>query len=162
MQEIDTLLINGEVNEPLELTRGDLTRIEAAAQVPDMSRLDPKRKGKAVRLAAVLALAQPKPNAAYLTLHSATDDFHASVPLEAVRERGLLIYELDGQALPPSAGGPFRFYIPDFATCHSAEVDECANVKFVDRIELSQAKGFDNRPEDEKQHAALHKSQDHR
>ena len=46
--------------------------------------------------------------------------------------------------------------IPDYAACHSAEVDECANVKFVDRLELSAQPGFDNRPHDDKAHEALH------
>lgn len=150
------LQIDGEVTKPLELSLPDLAAIDAAWQVPDVSRVDPKRKGKAVKLAGLLALANPHPSATYLTLHASADDFHASVPLDSVRERGLLIYEIDGQPLPLSAGGPFRFYIPDFAACHSAEVDECANVKFVDRIELSSSKGLDNRPEDEKQHADLH------
>ena len=59
-------------------------------------------------------------------------------------------------SLPSGAGGPFRFLIPDFAACRTADVDECANVKFVDRIELSQQRGHDNRPADESQHAALH------
>jgi hypothetical protein len=31
-----------------------------------------------------------------------------------------------------------------------------ANVKFVDRIELTADKGFDNRPHDGAEHAALH------
>jgi 2-dehydropantoate 2-reductase len=159
MQEETRLRIDGEVEQPLELSRSELAQIETAAQIPDVSRVDPKRKGKAVLLEALLRAVQPKAAARYLTLHSSLDDFHASVPLAAVRERGLLIYELDGQPLPASAGGPYRFYIPDFAACHSAEVDECANVKFVDRIELSQQKGFDNRPEDEKQHADLHRGQ---
>jgi 2-dehydropantoate 2-reductase len=154
------LQIDGEVAQPLELSLSDLAAIDLAWQVPDVSRVDPKRKGKAVKLAGLLALAGPKPEAAYLTLHASADDFHASVPLAAVCERGLLIYEVDGQPVPLAAGGPFRFYIPDFAACHSAEVDECANVKFVDRIELSHTKGQDNRPEDEKQHAELHHRQD--
>ena len=51
--------------------------------------------------------------AAYLTLHSAADDFHASIPLAAVRDRAMLIYELDGAPLPTKAGGPLRFLIPD-------------------------------------------------
>jgi 2-dehydropantoate 2-reductase len=153
------LQVNGEVLNPLELSLPDLAAIDAAWQVPDVSRVDPKRKGRAVKLAGLLALASPKPGAAYLTLHASTDDFHASVPLEAVRDRGLLIYEVDGQPLPVSAGGPFRFYVQDFAACHSAEVDECANVKFVDRIEISRDKGRDNRPADEQQHAALHRGE---
>lgn len=153
------LKIDGEVANPMDLSLADLAAIDARWQVPDVSRIDPKRKGRAVKLIGLLAKANPGSAATYLTLHSSADDFHASVPLDSVRERGLLIYEIDGQPLPASAGGPFRFYIPDFAACHSAEVDECANVKFVDRIELSAGKGFDNRPEDEKQHAALHHKQ---
>ena len=133
-----------------------MAAIDAAYQIPDISRLDPKRKGRAVRLAGVLALVGVKPAAKYLTLHATADDFHASVPLEVVRERGILIYEVDGEPLPVSAGGPVRFYIPDYAACHSAEVDECANVKFVDRLELSAQPGRDNRPHDDKAHEALH------
>ncbi len=151
-----TLTIDGEVERPRQLSRSDLAAIDAAYQVPDVSRLDPKRKGRAVRLAGLLALVGVKPSAKYLTLHATADDFHASVPLEAVRERGIIIYEIDGQPLPVSAGGPVRFYIPDYAACHSAEVDECANVKFVNRLELSAQPGRDNRPHDEKEHAALH------
>lgn len=154
------LKIDGEVSNTSEMSQADLAAIDPAWQVPDVSRVDPKRKGRAVKLAGLLARVQPKASATYLTLHASTDDFHASVPLDAVRERGLLIYEIEGQPVPVSAGGPFRFYIPDFAACHSAEVDECANVKFVDRIELTSGKGFDNRPEDEKQHAALHQKPD--
>ena len=35
-----------------------------------------------------------------------------------------MIYRLDGQPLPAKAGGPVRFFIPDFAACHTAEIDE--------------------------------------
>jgi DMSO/TMAO reductase YedYZ molybdopterin-dependent catalytic subunit len=150
------LTIDGEVEMPRQLSFEDLQQIELRYQIRDVGRLDSKRKGAAVTLEGVLALAGVKPAAKYLTLHASADDFHASVPLEAVRERGMLIYQLDGRPLPLSAGGPVRFYVRDFAACHSAEVDECANVKFVDRLELSAERGFDNRPEDEKQHAELH------
>jgi DMSO/TMAO reductase YedYZ molybdopterin-dependent catalytic subunit len=156
MEAPRSLKIDGEVAHSLDLKLDDLAALPVEAQIPDVSRLDPKRRGKAVKLSAVLDLAGVRPGAAYLTLHASADDFHASVPLDSVRERGILIYEVDGGLLPASAGGPFRFYIPDFAACHSAEVDECANVKFVDRLELTVAKGHDNRPEDEKQHAQLH------
>ena len=109
-----------------------------------------------MRLAGVLALVGAKPSAKWLTLHASRDNFHASVPLDAVRDRALILYEAEGQPLPVSAGGPFRFLIPDFAACHTAEVDECANVKFVDRIELTAERGFDNRPKDDTEHAKLH------
>ncbi len=151
-----TLTIDGDVESPATFTFDDLAALGQQHQVVDVSRIDPKRKGDAVTLAGVLERVGPKASAKYLTLHASRDDFHASIPLDSVRERALLIYRLGGDPLPESAGGPVRFYVRDFAACKTAEVDECANVKFVDRIELSAERGYDNRPHDEKQHAALH------
>jgi DMSO/TMAO reductase YedYZ molybdopterin-dependent catalytic subunit len=156
------LSIEGEVERPLSLTVGDFESLGAEHQVADVSQLDVKRKGRAVTLAGLLALAQPRPAARYLTVHATADDFHASIPLDAVRARAVLIYQLEGQPLPTSAGGPVRLLIPDFAACHTSEVDECANVKFVDRIELTAERGFDNRPHDEVEHAELHRAEDAR
>ncbi len=150
------LTIEGEVMQPRSLTFDDLASIDRAYQVTDVSRLVPGRKGDAVRLEGILQLVQPRTTARYLGLHSRADDFHASIPLVAVADRALVIYRLDGQPLPAKAGGPVRFFIPDFAACHTDEIDECANVKFVDRIELTATKGFDNRPHDGAEHEALH------
>ena len=44
--------------------------------------------------------------------------------------------------------------------CHTSDIDECANVKFLDRIELAIGKGHDNRPEDDEEHARLHEQQE--
>ncbi|HZN32595.1 MAG TPA: molybdopterin-dependent oxidoreductase [Pirellulaceae bacterium] len=148
--------ISGLVESPRSLTFADLAAIGAEHQVADVSRLVPGRKGDAVRLAGILELVRPKEAAKWLGLHAAADNFHASIPLDAVADKALVIYRLDGQPLPAKAGGPVRFFIPDFAACHTHEIDECANVKFVDRIELTADKGFDNRPHDGDQHAALH------
>lgn len=154
-----SLIIDGEVDRTLALSFDDLSKIDPAQQVIDVSRLDAKRAGDAVRLAAVLQMAGVKPAARYLTLHASADDFHASIPLDAVRDEAVLIYRLNGQPLPAKSGGPVRFFIPDFAACHTAEIDECANVKFVDRIELSAERGRDNRPSEEEEHARLHQRQ---
>jgi hypothetical protein len=157
----DVLLkITGEVERPLALSFANLAALDAAMQVTDVSRLDPKRAGDAVTLAGLLKNAGAKPSAQWLTLHSATDDFHASIPLNAVRDTAILIYRLNGESLPVKSGGPFRFFIPNFAACHSAEVDECANVKFVDHIELSSQRGHDNRPLEDREHAELHRRQE--
>jgi DMSO/TMAO reductase YedYZ molybdopterin-dependent catalytic subunit len=152
-----TLLIEGDVELPASLTFDDLSKLSESSQVRDVSRLDSKRQGDAVKFSALLELVRPRAGVRYLTLHASNDDFHASIPLDSVRDRAILIYRLNGQPLPQSAGGPLRFYIPDFAACRTAEIDECANVKFVDRIELSAERGHDNRLQDEKQHAAIHK-----
>jgi DMSO/TMAO reductase YedYZ molybdopterin-dependent catalytic subunit len=150
------LTISGEVAAPRTITFSELAAIDNAHQVADVSRIIPGRMGDAVRFAGLLGLVRPKSTAKYLGLHSSKDDFHASIPLAAVAERALVLYRLDGQPLPASAGGPVRFFIPDFAACHTAEIDECANVKFVDRIELTAERGLDNRPHDGVEHAALH------
>ena len=153
------LTISGQVQQSRTLTFDDLAAIDPAYQIVDVSRLVPGRKGDAVRLSGILQLVRPQPTAQYLGLHSSTDNFHASIPLETVADKALVIYRLDGQPLPAKAGGPVRFFIPDFATCHTDEIDECANVKFVDRIEFTATKGFDNRPHDGAEHEELHRRQ---
>ena len=151
------LTIDGDVENPLQMTFSDFRNLDADFQIEDVSQIDPKRAGQAVTLEGLLGKIKSNANAKYLGLHSSTDDFHASIPLEPVRERGLFIYAVDGQPLDVQQGGPIRFYIPDFAACHAAEIDECANVKFVDHVELTKEKGFDNRPQDDDEHEALHR-----
>ena len=154
------LRIDGEVENPMELSYDDLAALDASQQILDVSRLDPARKGDAVKLAALMQAARVRPSAAYIGLHASCDNFHASIPLDPVRDSAVLIYRLDGAPLEMKAGGPFRFFIPDHAACHTDEIDECANVKFVDHIEFTAEKGFDNRPEDDAAHQQLNRSQD--
>ena len=153
--------VDGEVQRPRQLAFEDLLAIEGAYQVDDVSQLAEKYEGKAIRLEGLLAAARIKPTAQYLGLHSSQDDFHASIPLEAVRERGIVIYSLDGRyPLSVESGGPTRFYIQDHTACNADDIDECANVKFLDHIELTVERGFDNWPDDEQEHALLHREQD--
>ena len=113
--------------------------------IDDVSVIEPRRQGKAVRLEALLDLADPTSAATHLTLHASVDDFAASIPLDAVQDAGIVIFEIDGQALEAKHGGPYRFLIPNAAACKTAELDACANVKFLDRIELTAGKGRDTR-----------------
>jgi len=153
------LRITGEVEIPIELSFDDFAKIDGSHQIKDVSSIDPKRKGDAVQLCGLLELAKAKSNAKYIGLHASTDDFHASIPLEPVHDRAIVIYRLDDEPLDTKAGGPVRFFIPNFAACHTDEIDECANVKFVDHIELTVEKGYDNRPEDDQSHEDLHREQ---
>jgi hypothetical protein len=150
------LRIDGEVAQPLDLTFDDFTAIPAAEQVHDVSRFHPKRQGDGVTLDSLLARVAPKDSATYLTLHATSDDFHASIPLAEVRHEGIVVYRLNGGPLPVKNGGPIRFLIRNPAACHTDELDDCANVKFVDRIELTAGKGLDNRPHDDVEHEKLH------
>ena len=152
------LRVDGEVVHPLELSFDDFAAFPPETQVLDVSQFHPKRQGDAVTLEALLARAIVKPGATYLTLHATADNFHASVPLAEVRGEGLLMYRLGAESLPIQNGGPIRFLIRNPAACHTDELDDCANVKYVDRIELTMGKGQDNRPETDLEHAKLHES----
>ena len=153
--------IDGEVQRPRQLAFEDLLAVEESYQIDDVSQWAPQYEGKAIQLNGLLAAARVKPTAKYLGLHSSHDNFHASIPLDAVRDRGIVIYSIDGRyPLDVAAGGPTRFYIRDHVACKTDDIDECANVKFLDHIELTVERGFDNRPEDEEEHAQLHRDQE--
>ncbi len=153
------LTIDGLVAKPLALDLDALAAIDPGRQVSDASRLDPARKGQAVALVGLLEAAEAMPEADYLTLHASADDFYASIPLAAVRDRAFVVYRIDGRPLSEAEGGPLRLFIRDVASCHADQVDECANVKFLDRIEMTRGKGHDNRPQDDDAHEALHRRQ---
>lgn len=154
------LRVEGAVEQPLDLTFNDFRALPEADQVADVSRFHPGRRGDGVTLEAVLRLARPTAAAAYLTLHATRDDFHVSIPLHAVRGEGILVYRIGQQPLSREQGGPVRFLIRDPAACHTDELDDCANIKYLDRIELAAQKGRDTRPADDAAHAALHEQQE--
>lgn len=159
MDKTFVLKLDGAVEQPLELSYDDLAGLPESAQVRDVSRFNPQRKGDGVVLEALLEQARPRPEANYLTLHADRDDFHVSIPLQAVRDECIVVYRLGDQALGLEHGGPIRFFIKDPAACHTNELDDCANVKYLSRIELTVRKGRDTRPADEAAHAALHVGQ---
>ena len=80
------------------------------------------------------------------------------MPLQAVRGEAIVVYKLDGKGLGKEHGGPIRFLIRDPSACHTSELDDCANVKYLSRIELSVRKGRDTRPADEAAHRGLHEA----
>jgi DMSO/TMAO reductase YedYZ molybdopterin-dependent catalytic subunit len=139
------LKVDGEVESPRTFSREQIAGLGDDSLIADVSQLEPRRQGQAVRLGAILEQVAPTPSATHLTLHASTDDFAASIPLDQVQELGILIFEINGSGLAASDGGPFRFLIPNAAACKTAEVDACANVKFLDRIELTAGPGKDTR-----------------
>jgi DMSO/TMAO reductase YedYZ molybdopterin-dependent catalytic subunit len=156
MDEQPLLVVDGAVEQPLEFRFEDLKALPDPHQVPDVSRFHPKRQGDGVALEAILERVRPRPEANYLTLHADHDDFHVSVPLQAIRAEGIVVYHLGGTPLGTDQGGPVRFLIRDPAACHTEELDDCANVKYLSRIELTVRKGRDTRPTTDDEHARLH------
>lgn len=139
-----TIRIEGAVHQPKAFTRDELDTLPADGRVSDVSTIAPNRQGEAVRLKCLLNESEPDDTATHVTLHS-IDGFSASIPLADIRESGLIIFQLDGETVPDSAGGPFRFLIPNAAECRTAELDACANVKHLARIELTAGQGADTR-----------------
>jgi DMSO/TMAO reductase YedYZ molybdopterin-dependent catalytic subunit len=153
------LTVDGAVERPLRLTLSDLDALPEAARVRDVSRFDSKRRGDGVALEVILEQARIHPEANYLTLHADRDDFHVSVPLQPVRDQGVIVYRLGSERLGLEHGGPIRFLIRDPSACHTGELDECANVKYLSRIELTSRRGRDTRPTTDEAHDTLHRSQ---
>lgn len=154
---MDTLRLTGEVETSVEWDFEALARLPG--QVDDLTAIVPGREGGAVRVASLLDVVQPRAAATHMTLRASDGGFTASIPLESVGD-AVVAYR-DGDApLPEKRGGPFRFFIPEGGACASAEVDQCANVKFLASIELTVGKGDDNRPTNSDEHAALHSHAD--
>ncbi len=150
------LKLEGAVEHPREFRFDDLEQLPESFHVVDISRFQPKRKGDGVALEALLELVRPRPEANYLTLHADKDDFHVSIPLQAVLDQSVVVYKHGGEGLSVKDGGPVRFLIKDPSACHTSELDDCANVKYLSRIELTVRKSRDTRPTDDAAHAALH------
>ncbi|MDE2838832.1 MAG: molybdopterin-dependent oxidoreductase [Chloroflexota bacterium] len=148
--------VSGLVEHPLELSHADLAALPG--QVADVSTLAPGREGAAVRFTSVLEAASAQAGVEFLTLE-ADGGFAASIPLAAVADQALLLYALEGEPLPKEKGGPVRFLIPDPAACGTAEVDTCANVKFLNSIHLGAELGRDVRPSTLRAHEALHEAE---
>ncbi len=147
------LRLEGEVERPTELAFEDLAGLPG--QVHDLSELVPGREGRAVKLASLLDRAGLRGVATHATLASSDGAFAASVPLDGLADAVIVYRDGDG-ALPERRGGPFRFLIPEGGACASAEIDQCANVKFLATIRLTVGRAEDTRPTNPTEHASLH------
>jgi hypothetical protein len=154
-----SLHVEGAVETPRAFSFTDLASLPG--QVPDIGRLIPGRQGGGVWLRSLLDATGARPQASHLTLHASDGDFSASVPLEAVRDRAIVVYRFGEGPLPAAQGGPMRFFITHIEACAVGEVDACANVKFLGTIQLTVGPGADTRPSSVRDHEALHQQAGH-
>ncbi len=138
---IDIVGVGGET---LQFDFETLMRFPALARVADVSALDEKRSGGAVYLSALVP-DDERGGGLYATLESGDGKYAASVPLDDVLDRALIIFEQRGRPLSREQGGPFRFWVPDAAKCKTAAVDQCANIKNLRTITLSKEPGRNTR-----------------
>ncbi|MER3424213.1 MAG: hypothetical protein C4293_14325 [Nitrospiraceae bacterium] len=110
--------------QPIVLDRVALAALPAEYQVPDVGTILPGMRGKGVRVRGLLEVPALAIGSDHVTFHARDDRFAASLTLSQAREYGILVYDLDGAALPDHNGGPFRLVTPGLG-------DLCANVKGV-------------------------------
>jgi 2-dehydropantoate 2-reductase len=131
--------IDGAVVQAVLLDRTAMLQLPGEHQVDDVSRKMPSLRGRAITVKGLLDLPALHIDADHVTFHSADGQYAATLTLAQAKEFGLLLYELDGGALPDGKGGPFRLITPGLG-------DLCANVKGVNRIEVRKGAGKDTRP----------------
>jgi len=134
-----TLKIDGAVIQPIALDSAALEKLPAEHQVPDVSTLVPGMKGRGIKVKGLLEVPALAIGADHVTFHSQDGQFAASLTMKQATENGILVYQLDGEPLSESKGGPFRLVTPGLG-------DLCAHVKGVTRIELTKGPGRDTRP----------------
>jgi 2-dehydropantoate 2-reductase len=98
----------------------------------------PGMQGLGIRLKGLLDVPALAIDADHVVFDASDGKYSACLTLQQAREHGVLVYELNGAALPDTKGGPFRLVTPGLG-------DLCANVKGVARIEITKGPGRDTR-----------------
>ncbi len=115
------LELKGLVNSPLSLSLDEIRQFPSVSQALTMSCISNEVGGDLIGTAVwtgvpfktVLAKAGLKPEGKFFNIQ-AFDGFYESLGLaEAMDERTLLVYEMNGQPLPAEHGAPLRIYIPN-------------------------------------------------
>ena len=129
--------IEGAVVQPVSFDRAALAALPAEHQL-DVSTVMPGMQGLGIRLKGLLDVPALAIDADHVVFDASDGRYSACLTLQQAREHGVLVYELNGAALPDTKGGPFRLVTPGLG-------DLCANVKGVARIEITKGPGRDTR-----------------
>ncbi len=115
------LEVRGLVDKPLSLTLAEVRALPSRTQITRHDCVEGWSaigKWKGARLAALLELARPRPEARYVVLRCADPMdargtlYYESIDLDdAYHEQTLLAYELNGAALPVANGAPLRLRV---------------------------------------------------
>jgi DMSO/TMAO reductase YedYZ molybdopterin-dependent catalytic subunit len=109
------LIIDGEVNHPLQLTLSDLQKMPLTSMIIRHVCVEGWAaivQWGGVRLRDLLALAQPKPGAQYVYFMSA-DNYYESWDLaSSLHPQTLMAYQKNGELLSPDNGAPLRLAAP--------------------------------------------------
>ncbi|MCA8987277.1 MAG: molybdopterin-dependent oxidoreductase [Planctomycetaceae bacterium] len=119
------------------VTYEQLRELPHELQIDDISSLFPGRSGMGIRFGPfvrqILEYQGPLGN---VELHASADQFCKVIAWDQIESQAILVYEQQGQPLPQSAGGPFRLLVPGTVLCGTGTLDNCVNVKHLDRVVL--------------------------
>lgn len=142
------LAIDGEVEAPMSLGWDDLLALPQVTEQSDFhcvttwSKMDLTWQG--VRLAEVIARAQPSDNAAFVFFH-AYDGYTTNLPLEeALKSDVLLGHTVDGQPLALEHGGPLRVITPQLYAWKGAKWIKRIELLREDRLGFWEVRGYSN------------------
>jgi DMSO/TMAO reductase YedYZ molybdopterin-dependent catalytic subunit len=141
-----TLAIDGAVATPQTLRWEDFLALEQVEDTSDFhcvttwSRLNLRWQG--VRVADVLALAEPDAAATHLMCH-AYDGYSTNLALaEALKPDVLLVHTVDGAPLPREHGGPVRMITPQLYAWKGAKWISRLEVLTADRPGFWEERGY--------------------
>ena len=141
--------VEGEVEQPLNLSWAEFTALPKAAQVSDFhcvttwSKYDVRWGG--VNFRTLVERVRPKAAATHLLLECG-DGYTTNLPLAELRgEDILLAYELEGEPLPLEHGGPLRMIVPHLYAWKSAKFLTGLRFQAFDTKGYWEVRGYHNR-----------------
>lgn len=110
------LVVNGEVNEPVELTWSDFLELEQVTSISDFHCVETwsveDQKWEGVRFSTLMKRVKLTNKAKY-ALFESYDGFTTSLPLsELTGDDIILAHMLNDEPLPQPLGGPMRLVVP--------------------------------------------------
>ena len=133
-KQTEILRITGSVTTPSHWSYSDLRQI--LSQESDLSTLGARWPYGGLPLIAVGKIVKPDASVNRIRLCSSADNFERTVPWQAVRDVGWIVYRHGEQPLDRDQGGPVRLWISGHTPCGITELDTCVNIKFLDTLEF--------------------------
>ncbi|QFU84750.1 molybdopterin-dependent oxidoreductase [Natronorubrum aibiense] len=131
------LRVTGAVEQPLRLTRRDLTSLSLEEFTGEFACAEgwvaDELSWRGVRVGTILDHASPTPEGDFALVRAMDGDYACSFPRERLAE-SILALELDGDALSPEHGGPVRL-VPTATDRNCWE-----SIKWVAEIELTESR----------------------
>jgi DMSO/TMAO reductase YedYZ molybdopterin-dependent catalytic subunit len=127
------LKVDGPVEEPVTFSREDILALEATeatAPIVCVEGRDMWVKWKGIRLSWIVRHVRPKPEAKWPTLYAYSEYTDSPSMKDAMDDRTMLAYGLNGQYLPAENGGPLRLAVP-FMLAYET-VKRLARISFVE------------------------------